>query len=156
MTILAIDPGPEKSALVIYNGVKVTLAEHLSNYALLDELRKMSASAVLVVEMVESFGMAVGREVFETVFWSGRFCQAFAGHHDRIGRKDVKLHLCQSARAKDGNIRQAILDRFGGKEAALGRKATPGPLHGVSGHCWSALAVALVYWDRRKSCPIES
>lgn len=106
----------------------------------------------VVIEGIESFGMAVGRDVFETVFWSGRFAQ-HAGSFDRVFRKQVKLHLCGQARAKDGNIRQALIDRFGGvggKEVAIGRKASPGPLHGVKSHIWSALAVAVTYHDRKE------
>jgi hypothetical protein len=54
----------------------------------------------------------------------------------------VKLHLCESVRANDSNIRAALIDRFGpGKEKAVGRKATPGPLFGLKGDEWSALAI---------------
>ena len=103
----------------------------------------------LAVEMVESFGMAVGKEVFETVFWVGRFCQAWEPNDwHRVYRKEVKIHLCRSHRAKDGNIRQALIDRFSdgrGKDVAIGKKANPGPLFGVSADSWSALAVAVTY-----------
>jgi len=58
----------------------------------------------------------------------------------------VKLHLCGSARAKDTNIRQALIDRYGGS-AAIGKKAAPGPLYGVSKDVWSALAVAVTAAD---------
>lgn len=151
-SILAIDPGPTESALVTFDGKRVVYARQLANDVLLEALL-VSREANLAIEMVESFGMAVGREVFETVYWIGRFCQAFPGEHTRIGRKDIKLHLCGSCRAKDPNVRQALLDRFGGKEAAIGRKATPGPLHGVHSHLWAALAVAVYWWD---CCRVEA
>ena len=104
--------------------------------------------ASVVIEKVEGFGMAVGAEVFETVFWSGRFAEA--AHPlpvHRIGRKAVKLHLCGTHRAKDSNVRQALIDRYGGKDTAIGRKASPGPLYGVSGDVWAALAVAVTFAD---------
>jgi hypothetical protein len=41
-------------------------------------------------------------------------------------------------RAKDANIRQALIDKLG----AVGTKKAPGPLYGISGHLWAALAVA--------------
>ena len=45
---------------------------------------------------------------------------------------------------RDANIRQALIDRYGpGKDRAIGRKLSPGPLYGLSGDCWSALAVAV-------------
>ena len=101
----------------------------------------------IVIEKVESFGMAVGAEVFETVYWSGRFAEAaYPIPVERIGRKAVKMHLCGSMRAKDANIRQALIDRYGGPDA-IGKKASPGPLYGISGDVWSALAVAVTYSD---------
>ncbi|MEN8721171.1 MAG: hypothetical protein ABF296_13010 [Oceanococcaceae bacterium] len=103
----------------------------------------------VVIEGIESFGMAVGRDVFETVFWSGRLAER-AGKFSRVFRKQVKLHLCGSMRAKDPHIRQALIDRFGGvqgKDRAIGRKASPGPLYGIKTHIWSALAVAVTYHD---------
>ena len=92
--------------------------------------------------------MAVGAEVFRTVHWSGRFAEAL--HPTPVfllPRKAVKIHLCNSLRAKDANIRQALLDRYGGKSAAVGRKAEPGPLYGVHADVWAALAVAVTYAD---------
>lgn len=164
MTVLAIDPGPDKSAwlvLDVRSGDAVADFGHWPNEDVLDLCRmalethvgrhprpivRMDPSA-LVIEKVEGFGMPVGREVFETVYWSGRFAEA--AHPlpvSRIGRKAVKLHLCGSMRAKDPNIRQALIDRYGGS-TAIGRKATPGPLYGVSGDVWSALAVAVTHAD---------
>jgi hypothetical protein len=45
-----------------------------------------------------------------------------------------------------------MIDRFGpGKEKAIGRKATPGPLYGVKKDIWSALAIACYHLDTRES-----
>jgi hypothetical protein len=160
MQVYAIDPGPEQSALVVFNGTAVLNHQTVPNEQLLDELahRTRSWEHVLVVEQIASFGMPVGAEVFETVFWSGRFIQAWAGYHAppnsplpwaRLKRHEVKAALCGNQRAKDAHIRQALLDRFGpGKEKAIGRKATPGPLYGLVGDEWAAMAVAVTYWDQ--------
>ena len=56
-----------------------------------------------------------------------------------VYRKDVKLHLCGSPRAKDPNIRQALLDKLG----PVGTKRQPGPCYGVKSHAWAALGVAV-------------
>lgn len=40
---------------------------------------------------------------------------------------------------------------YGGKERAIGKKATPGKLYGVSADVWQALAVALTWADVRKA-----
>lgn len=155
MIILAIDPGPTASAFVAYNSATggIRNAGKVSNDELLSMLRDGVAQDVshCVIEKVESFGMAVGAEVFETAYWSGRFAEAVSRHAvivERIGRKAVKLHLCGSMRAKDPNIRQALIDRHGGKDAAIGRKAAPGPLYGIAGDVWSALAVAIAWSER--------
>jgi len=102
--------------------------------------------ACLVIEQMASFGMAVGAEVFETVYWSGIFAEAYGLDQTyRLKRLDVKMALCHDSRAKDANIRAAILDLYGGKAAAMGHKKAPGPLYGISGDLWSALAVALAW-----------
>ncbi len=86
-----------------------------------------------------------GAEVFETVRWAGRFEEAC---HPipvvSLTRKAVVLHLCHDQRAGDPNIRRVLLDRFGG-DGAKGTKAHPGPLYGISGDVWAALAVAVTY-----------
>mgnify|MGYP003337027969 CR=1 FL=1 len=125
----------------------------------------MGESPRLVIEQIASMGMAVGAETFETVYWSGKFSEAFfavSGREaDRIPRVPIKVHLCGTAKAKDANVRQALIDRFGGSsalqkaKAAKGKKGVivepareAGPLAGIFSHCWSALAVAVVYIDR--------
>ncbi len=146
--ILAIDPGPLRSAWVAMGYVVPFRFGIVPNDQLLDDLRGMSTGyEAVVIEKVESFGMAVGVEVFETVFWAGRMAEAaqpLSVH--MLGRKAVKLHLCHSMRAKDSNIRQALIDRFGGP-SAIGKKATPGPLYGIAGDVWSALAIAVTWSD---------
>jgi hypothetical protein len=98
--------------------------------------------------------MPVGREVFETCVWIGRFIQVW---HDPdavklVYRKDVKLHLCGTTKAKDPNVRQALLDLFprtgGGKTPQIGVQKQPGPLFGVSTHAWPALGVAITVAHR--------
>ena len=151
MKILAIDPGPTESAWMRMHDGRPAFWAKEPNEDVLQRVRENKATCdCLVIEKIESFGMAVGAEVFETVFWSGRFAQAWGIEFDRIGRKDVKLQLCRSVRANDANIRQALIDLFGGKEKAIGKKKTPGPLYGISGDVWSALAVAVTWNDKNR------
>lgn len=143
--ILAIDPGPVQSAWLELNDAGSPERFALQgNEELLVQLRLLNQLSYrcLVIEKVESFGMAVGAEVFETVWWSGQFAEAAHPLRvDRIGRKVVKIQLCGSMRAKDPNIRAALIDRFGGPLSI--KKG--GALHGVKGDIWSALAVAVAY-----------
>lgn len=157
MKLLAIDPGPTKSAWVFTEDGRLLDFGHDDNADVLHLLieRWAPRQMELVIEKIESYGMAVGAEVFETVFWSGRFAECWdsqGGTWGRIGRGPVKMHLCGSMRAKDGNIRQALIDRFSGgqgEKAAKGTKKAPGPLYGVSGDVWAALAVAVTYADKK-------
>lgn len=146
--LLAVDPGTKQSGYCIYDGARVIESGVLPNDDMLVRVQQWPAMR-LAIEMIASYGMAVGREVFETCVWIGRFQQAWRSPEDveLVYRKDVKLHLCGSPRAKDPNIRQALLDMFpatgGGKIPQIGTKAKPGPLYGVSSHVWAALGVAV-------------
>jgi hypothetical protein len=151
--ILAIDPGPVKSAWVVYDPdspepiIQAGIEENddLILRALNEEF-EIEIDEV-VIEMVASYGMAVGASVFETCVTIGRFVQLFSRLPvSMMYRKDVKMHLCQSMRAKDANIRQALLDRLGPQ----GTKKAPGKTFGVSKDIWSALAVAVTFAD---TCP---
>ena len=145
--ILAIDPGSKKSAYVWYTSMSEPVCDWgwIDNHNLADVVSKAWCDR-LAIEMVASYGMAVGRDVFDTCVWIGRFVQAFHGPHTKVFRRDIKLHLCGQPRAKDSNVRQALIDRYGStKREAIGTKKEPGPLYGVSKHGWSALAVAVTY-----------
>lgn len=73
--------------------------------------------------MIASYGMPVGKEVFDTCVWIGRFQQIALPNADTkfIYRKDEKMNICHSMKAKDSNIRQALIDRFG----EVGTKKNP-------------------------------
>lgn len=148
--ILAIDPGPTESAYVKLSGTRVVECAKVANEDLLNIVRAHRGLRITTaVEMIASYGMAVGAEVFETCVTIGRICEALGDEPVRVKRIEVKTHICHSARANDANIRQAVIDRYGGKDAAIGKKAKPGPLYGVSGDMWAALAVGLTVLDRQ-------
>lgn len=160
-SLIAIDPGSTHSAVATFDddGLFV-LSLKLLNYDLINILRNRylrfnsgdryfvcGAAKHLAIEGMACYGMSVGAEVFDTCFWSGRFVQAWGDGFTKVYRKDVKLHLCNSVRAKDKNVRQAIIDRYGGKDAAIGCKAKRGPLYGVSSDQWAAIAVGHFFLD---------
>jgi hypothetical protein len=146
--LLAIDPGPEESAYVVYDTERKIPTRWAKVLNL--ELDEFDAE-MMAIEMIASYGMAVGREVFETCVWIGRFIERWQWADERfetepelVYRRNVKLHLCDSPRANDSNIVHALYDRYGGsRRAAVGVKASPGPLYGMSKDCWQALAVAI-------------
>lgn len=146
--LLAIDPGCEQSAWVLYD-TDTRLPLRWGKEPNSTVANRIGGSFGdpdrYVIEMVASYGMAVGREVFETCVWVGRLMErASIAAPELVYRREVKLHMCGSVRAKDANIRQAIIDRYGpGKERAVGLKASPGPLYGFKADCWQALALAI-------------
>ncbi len=143
--ILAIDPGSAQTALVEWDGAQIIERRILPNLQALELIGATKADAV-IVEMVASYGMPVGKEVFETVLWIGRFIEranATGKPVRTVYRKDIKLHLCHSMRAKDGNVRQALIDRLG----APGTKKAQGITYGISKDLWAALAVAVYAHD---------
>ncbi|OWT69226.1 MULTISPECIES: hypothetical protein [unclassified Achromobacter] len=148
--ILSLDPGPEQTGWCEYEPGTHKLQDSgvWANEHAIVKVR-VGRFSHLAIEMIASYGMPVGADVFETCLWIGRFIEAapIKPAVELVFRKDVKMHLCGNTQAKDANIRQAILDQFartgGGATPQVGTKKQPGPLYGVSTHAWAALGVAL-------------
>lgn len=148
--VLAIDPGNVTSGWVLMDGREfIEGCSDMPNPELSGHLMVGRWDVDLIAcEWIQSYGMAVGKDVFHTCRWCGRFQEcAFPVDFQLVYRRDVKLHLCNSTKAKDTNIRQAILDLYpaagGGKTPQIGTKASPGPLYGISSHMWAAVGLAL-------------
>ena len=207
MRILGIDPGPNTGAYVVVDGEGDVL-EHRNDVEmewLRDRIEFDSFDRTphrCAVEHLQSYGMGVvGAETFETAMWIGEIRNEWRRQAEAMGedastfialyRPGIKSTLCHSAKAKDPNVRQAVLDLYGGEAIAIGGKKCgtckgkgwsgrgrppcpqchlpgghfvvtaegskpastevagvyyeipPGPLKGIVGHEWSALAVAL-------------
>lgn len=144
MNIIAIDPGNEQSAAVAWDGERIAEAYLNPNREILDYLHSFTPATPeqLHIEMVACYGMPVGREVFETCLWIGRFVEAWKVRTKKDAgltyRSAIKLHHCNSARAKDSNIRQALIDKYG----APGTKKQRGATYGLKGDLWQAFALA--------------
>ena len=154
--ILGVDPGTTKTAYAVYDSDTKKILEfgRIANAEFLDKVGSRHfptqyGCGHMAIEMMASMGMAVGQSTFETAVWIGRFVQAWLHvspmhSYEFVYRADEKLHLCGNPRAKDPNIRQAIMDRYGStRELAIGKKQSPGPLFGISDDVWSALAIAI-------------
>lgn len=150
MIVIALDPGYLRSAFVQYDGQRVLAHGIEANEQLLDDLRASRVDAVLVIEEMQLFAsnFGVGREIFDSVFWSGRFAEAWQPRRwERLLRSKVRGHLGAS-KGGDAAVRAALIDRFGPyKETAVGTKDKRGPLYGVRKDEWQALAIAVVWWD---------
>lgn len=166
--VLALDPGSTDTAYSILqeNGTNVydiLGSGKVSNNLLLSALRGVDVdfngddqktigetpsdidpvSTILAVEMIASYGMPVGRDVFETCVWIGRFIEVFEGPYTLVYRIDVKRELCRNAGASDPAVSKALTDRYGPK----GTKKNPGPLYGFAYDMYSALAVGTTFLD---------
>lgn len=155
-TIIGIDPGPVESAYVVWDGETISSFGKTSNKSFLLWLTHglVEPADEMVIEKVACYGMAVGDPVFDTVLWTGFFCHAWrsdwepGSEHDikcRIPRLAVKMHICHDSRAKDGNIIQALKDRF--EPGLLPRQRPKVMLKGISADVWQALALAVTWYD---------
>ena len=156
MKILALDPGTTKSGAVwLSDDLTVDSCAILDNEDLLQFLT-VEDSDVLAVEWIKAMGMPQSDDVIETVEWIGRFRERWGrrGPFVKITRREVKMYICGRMDAKDPNIRQSLIDMYpktgGGKVPQIGIKAQPGPLFGMSSHCWSALAVGITYLHTKR------
>lgn len=153
--ILAIDPGNEYSAYCVIDKETYKPIEFgkIDNNILIDLINTKFSKGIelLAIEMVASYGMAVGQTVFETCVWIGRFIQEFVNYakpeYEYVYRREEKMNLCNSMRAKDSNIRQALIDRFG----EVGTKKNPGWFYGFKADIWSAYAVGITYLDKKEN-----
>lgn len=154
MRILSVDPGTTQSAWCLLDDDGMPEAFGISaNQHVLENLPQCFGyeADLCVIEMVKNYGTAVGEDVFRTIWWIGRFAEVWQRRHGALPRElfrpDVKMHLCgRTSKVTDANIRQALINHYGGeggKEKAIGRKASPGPCYGMSKDAWAALAVGV-------------
>jgi len=163
MNILGVDPGPDKTAFVLYDfnmeDYKRSRVTDWSNDCLNKDLfyhfSKLEIDQV-GCESIVCYGKAVGRTTFETAYMVGRV-QQWADERSIpngiVSNPEIRLQLCRTTRAGASESRRAILDRFprtgGGKTPEIGTKGQQGPLYGMAGnHMWSAFAVAVYYSDK--------
>ncbi len=165
MDIIGIDPGETQSALVhiritergrVRRRTETEIIAHaeLPNPDVPLWLRGAIETAIgdapnIVIERVQSYGMPVGREVFDTVRWAGRIEQVAMDAECPtwlLARTHVKRVLLGGPVGGDREVRAALRERFG--ESAL---------RGVTRHKWAALAVAAAFAvDRSRAVASEA
>lgn len=156
MRILAIDPGCDKSAYVIWDTDNQVILHKgkVANDELLHVLTSPSLYDTVVIEMIASYGMAVGKEVFETCIWIGKYTQVaqYEGAEvRRVLRQPIKLHHCNSNKANDSNVRAALIDKYG----SPGTKKSPNPVYNdhtvkMAADIWAAFALATYCSESRE------
>ena len=153
MRVLALDPGDTQTGYCFIDADTLRPLrfgkEDNQNVLLLVQLE---AYDLLVSERVASYGMAVGRNVFETCEWEGRYTQASHAPEAYIYLQEEKLHICHDSRAKDSNIRRALIDRFAQHDLKNGRgtKKKPDWFYGFKKDVWAAYAAGITYIEKEK------
>lgn len=161
MIILGIDPGTTESGVVVYDsaarrvldsksdfdnqGLAVWLDGNAGVWWLPDESNYVSVDTI-VCEWPAPMGQPLSHDLVDTIVWCGAFMWATPTGiaFCKITRNQVKVSICGKCQGvKDAHVLCGVQERFGGKDAARGNKAAPGPLYGVSGHAWQALAAVI-------------
>lgn len=160
--LLAIDPGDEYSAFVFmdmetYKPLYFAKEKneecmgHMISYCVNPQNNVTNCA----IEMLASYGMSVGKTVLFTATWVGRFHERLSDYIENIDyiyRRDEKLCICGQMKAKDSNIRQALIDRFAKFDFKNGRgtKENPDWFYGFKADIWAAAAVATTWLDAQK------
>ena len=171
MRLLAIDPGSQQSGWLILDTeswLPLAFGKDANDAVLRmcwagEAMRagRSVAWSAAVIEWMAPRGMPTSAEEMETCWWHGRFREALGNREGKLADLDDEpvVHRILRARvqkhisgpgASDARIRAALIDRYGGiggKRAAVGLKASPGPLYGIANDAWAALALAVTQMD---------
>jgi len=157
VTVLAIDPGTERSAWIELDDDYGVLAFAFEdNDEVLQRVRHTGFDELALELIQPRYGLMIGWETINTCRWVGRLEEAADARGIPVAplqRTEVLKHLGVATSARkgekkpnaDSGARLAIIDRYGGP----GVEHKGGPLAGVSGHVWQALAVAVTWLDTR-------
>lgn len=150
MKILAIDVGTTETGfcLIDKDTYKPIHFGKISNEELL-QIVKNEDYDILIYEEFQSYGMPIGISTITSITWNGRYIQSALDRNkivDYIYRKEEKMNICGSMKAKDSNIRQALIDRFG----EVGTKKAKGFFYGFKKDIWAAYAVGITWLDKQK------
>lgn len=165
---LCIDPGTTKTGWVIFDPLaeKPVEAGWEDNATVLWRIENMNFHDRVIMETFAAQGMPLGDSSLQTVRWEGRFVERALMSRgievDHITRRAIKIAICGSSRAKDSNIRAAMVDMYAFAWSnignGLGVKDNPSPLaclrsgKGATAHTFAALAVAaawrIEHWRR--------
>lgn len=159
MKVFAIDPGNTKSAMCIIDAVTlkpidacIKENEDLRSYIRRLSFREGDAAAI---EMLQSYGNLIGKDVLETAVWIGRFYEVLVRRTQQppamVFRMEEKMHICHNNRAGDPEIRRALIDRFCDHDFRSGRGTIKNPdfFYGFKADIWAAYAVGLTFIETK-------
>jgi len=136
---------------------KINLFEYakIENEALLIQIQKIidyyfDEDIIFAIEGIVNYGMPVGNNTIRTITYYGRLYQFLLARGVKkediyiVSRQEVKKHHCGGATvAKDGNIRQALIDKYG----EPGTQKNVGFTYGIVNDMWSAFGIATYIYE---------
>lgn len=148
--VLGVDPGSEKSAFVYWTGKEILAKGLHDNEDLLCVLAAIQWEAkateeeiTLAIESMVHIHVpktgqlkGAGKEIIDTIFWTGQFYHAWQGKKERVPVHVIKKAL---GAKDDPGIRAILIQRFGVEFT-----------HGLKDkgyHLWRAFATAIVWYD---------
>lgn len=159
MNVFAIDPGMAKSAYCVMDARTLRPLDFgiLGNEELRHLIRRRNFCDcdAACIEMMQSYGNLIGKDVLESAVWIGRFYETLVRRVSNppvmIFRMEEKMHICQNSRAGDAEIRRALIDRFCEHDFRTGRGTAKSPdfFHGFKADIWSAYAVGLTFIETK-------
>lgn len=159
MRVVAIDPGNRKSAYCVIDAVTLRPKEFgiLENEQLQQRLKGLTFSEqdIAAIEMLQSYGNLIGKDILDTAVWIGRFYETLKRkayiEPQMVFRMEEKIHICNDSRAGDSNIRRALIDRFCSHDFRSGRGTIKNPdwFFGFKADIWAAYAVGLTFIETR-------
>ncbi|MDR1212805.1 MAG: hypothetical protein LBK54_01690 [Propionibacteriaceae bacterium] len=157
--LLAIDPGPTVSAWIVVSDDSEPSHFGKDDNASLREivlgLAPPRGFDRVAIENVTSYGQTVGREVFDTCRWIGRFeeaAEATGRRVELVPRRAVRRHHCDpSSQGSDREVIWALCDRFAPGQPNFGKGTVkaPGFFHGFKKDVWQAYALAVYVNDKK-------
>jgi hypothetical protein len=178
VTLLGIDPGPERSAYAILDdGVPGAHAWLANDHLLCMLAHGFHQGRKLCIETLHTRGEPVSQQAMNAQLWAGRFIQAACGPFECVDERDGRFAASGNQCAKEKHVRIGLENQFGEDRqveclncingrvsgAKAGRtKQCPkckgtrvvrlaGPLSGFNEHERSALAAALYVYQKSHS-----
>lgn len=149
-TVIGLDPGSKKSAIIHWDGKTILDKGILSNEEILDLLDAMwygiKEPIVLAIESMISISGGGGKAICDTIRWEGRFYQKWNGEREFVPAGTVRMALCATMRSGDPDVMRVLIQRFG----EPGTQKKPGLTYGLQAHgyhLWRAFGLAVTWFD---------
>ena len=160
MRVLGVDPGPKTHGAVVYDTVerRVVWSSGKATFNEVDWAYWDYCCDHVVIErpsVMGALGPGIIGHLLDTAWTAGELFAVLSMDGSPVRtmtRREVLRHLgvLSGKGSPDSRVRAACIEdhQTPGGPPAIGRKASPGPLYGVSSHAWQALGLVLAYLNK--------